>query len=298
MKKPCHDWGRILCVGVVLFLGISTRAQNLFVSSYFNGTIVEITPQGVQSTFASGLPYINGLAFNSAGDLFVADSVQGNITEITPNGTQSIFASGLNYPVSLAFNSAGNLFVDNFSGDSITEITPTGVESTFASGLYYPQGMAFNSAGDLFVAQNADGYGSIVEIAPNGVQNTFASGLNPYGVAINGEGNLFEADEFESTINEFTPSKVESTFASNLYNVYNCITFDSAGNLYVAEYGTGAGYNGTIIKITPGGVESTFATGLYSPESLAFQPVPEPSGLVLMTVGAGLFFAGRRRNKR
>jgi hypothetical protein len=46
-------------------------------------------------------PY--GLAFNSAGDLFAAAWGSGNITEITPGGVQSTFASGLDYPTGLAF---------------------------------------------------------------------------------------------------------------------------------------------------------------------------------------------------
>jgi len=47
-----------------------------------------------QSTFASGLNYPQALAFNSAGDLFEGDSHSLKIYEYTPNGTQSTFASG------------------------------------------------------------------------------------------------------------------------------------------------------------------------------------------------------------
>ena len=67
------------------------------------GTIHEITPDGVKTTFASGLREPQGLAFNSAGDLFVADAANVNIYEFTPGGTQSTFASGLYNPSGLAF---------------------------------------------------------------------------------------------------------------------------------------------------------------------------------------------------
>jgi sugar lactone lactonase YvrE len=300
IRTACHSFGGAACAGAALLISTSAQAQNLFVDSYFNGTIVEITPGRVQSTFASGLSYPEGMAFNSAGDLFVAEfgaanGYYGTIVEITPGGVQSTFASGLNSPVALAFSSTGDLFVDSYSSGTINKITPGGVKSTFASGLSYPQGLAFNSAGDLFVVSY--GNSSIYEITPGGVKSTFASGLKfPYGVAFNNADDLFEADGFNSTINEFTPSGAQSTFASGLYNVYNCLAFDSAGNLFVAEYGTGNGYNGTIIEITPGGTQSTFASGLYSPEALAFQPVPEPSALGLLLVGVTALLVCRRRN--
>ena len=40
---------------------------------------------------------------------FQADG-SNNIYKFTPNGTQSTFASGLNSPAGLAFNSSGDLF--------------------------------------------------------------------------------------------------------------------------------------------------------------------------------------------
>jgi len=44
-----------------------------------------------------------GLAFNSAGDLFVANQLGNDIIEFTPGGVGSIFASGLANPIALAF---------------------------------------------------------------------------------------------------------------------------------------------------------------------------------------------------
>ena len=45
----------------------------------------------------------DGLAFNSTGDLFVTDREGATITEITPGGVQTTFASGLDQPAFLAF---------------------------------------------------------------------------------------------------------------------------------------------------------------------------------------------------
>jgi hypothetical protein len=100
-----------------LLMAASVPAQNLFVANV-NG-VTEITPSGVQSTFApaSNFPALFTLAFNNTGGLFVVNGgANGCIGEITPDGAQSIFASGLSYPQGLAFNSAGYLFVANASG--------------------------------------------------------------------------------------------------------------------------------------------------------------------------------------
>src|SRR5208282_934857 len=110
----------------------SAPAQNLFVAS--GGNILEFTPGGAQSTFASGVPYPIALAFNSAGILFVT-TYYGVILEITPGGVGSAFASGLNMPGMLACDSAGNLFESDYGSGNIYEFTPDGTRSTFASGL-------------------------------------------------------------------------------------------------------------------------------------------------------------------
>src|SRR5215831_12247457 len=74
--------------------------------------------------------------------------------------------------------------------------------------------------------------------------------------------NIFVGDL--NSIHEFTPGGVQ----------YNSIpispgagglAFDSAGNLFEADYNSG-----NIYKFTPGGVQSTFATGLAYPQGLAF----------------------------
>jgi hypothetical protein len=141
MKIPLH-WLAI-ALASLLSAGFA-QGQNLFETDDFgSGSIHEFAPNGGSSTFASGLDYPDGLAFNSAGDLFEADEHSGHIYEFTPNGGSSTFASGVGVPLGLAFNSAGNLFEADSGSDQIYEFTPNGGSSTFASGLYFPQALAF-----------------------------------------------------------------------------------------------------------------------------------------------------------
>jgi sugar lactone lactonase YvrE len=104
--------------------------------------ITKITLGGVKSVFADTLGY--GLAFDSAGNLFEAEWVSGNINEFTPDGVRSTFASGLRFPWGLAFNSADELFVSDMARWQIYKFSPDGTESTFASGSGYGfDGLAF-----------------------------------------------------------------------------------------------------------------------------------------------------------
>src|SRR5271165_7073529 len=102
-----------MLVGATLVLAVnppSIFAQNLFEADYGSGHIYQFAPDGMRSTFASGLNGPFALAFDDAGDLFVANYWGGTVTKITPCGNQSVFASGLSGPDGLAFNSAGSLF--------------------------------------------------------------------------------------------------------------------------------------------------------------------------------------------
>jgi subtilisin-like proprotein convertase family protein len=194
-------------------------AGNLYVANCLNdagsgGYITEITPGGVQSTFASQADP-KGMAFDKAGNLYVTDYHTGNIYKYTPAGVQSLFAMVPNGCQALAFDSAGNLYVNTTYGggtETIVKITPGGVQSTFASGLSYIGGLAFDSAGNLYESDN--GVGNIYKFTPAGVQSTFATLSNIGGLAFDTAGNLFVAAG--SAIDKFTPAGVPSTFASGL----------------------------------------------------------------------------------
>ena len=70
-----------LSLGAIFALVTAAHAQNLYVSAHrpnpIGGhAILEFTPSGTQSTYASGLLFPRGLAFDSIGNLFAAETVE------------------------------------------------------------------------------------------------------------------------------------------------------------------------------------------------------------------------------
>ena len=224
---------------------------NLFVAnttfdgiSTYQASIVKITPNRVQSTFAtlSGNLIGEGVAFDRAGNLFVVAIDQTNpnafgpstIYEITPGGVQSTFGTLPYRGFGLAFDRAGNLFAAD-AGDTMTfgsaaiyKFTPDGTRTIFADQhafgrLEGPVGLAFDSSGNLFAsieAVNPMGTDFILKFNPNGTRRLFgARDLDwPVGLAFDRSGNLFVANRAvfapPPAIYKFTPDGSRTTFAS------------------------------------------------------------------------------------
>jgi len=226
---------------------------------------------------------------------------QGSIVKITPDGVQSTFAtlSDQNFqPEGVAFDGAGNLFVmaidltDPNLASTIYKFTPNGIQSTFGSIEGQGFGVAFDVAGNLFAAGNVN----IYKFTPDGTRTVFADSSQfppsngPIDLAFDRFGNLFASTESgavndqSNVVMKFTPNGVGSTFASNLGNYPRGLAFDRGGNLFVAEVGEELNpphTPGDILKFTPNGTQTVFAvmpSPAYNagPEFLAFQLLPTP----------------------
>jgi streptogramin lyase len=171
------------------------KAGNIYIGDSANNLIREITPAGLVSTFAgSG---VAGAA-NGAGTAASFDNPQG-----------------------LVMDAAGNLYVADAGNHLIREISPSGLVTTFAgsgtmgsangalttASFYDPAALAFDSAGNMYVAD--DGNNLVRKITPGGIVSTlagsgapgFVNGIGsavcfnlPYGIAVNGSGNVYIAD--------------------------------------------------------------------------------------------------------
>ena len=133
------------------------------------------------------------------------------------------------------------------------------------------------------VVSGADSTGLLLAYcvtSPVGTVTTFAGGLqgsadgtgadarftDPIGVAVDGDGNVYVADNNNHTIRKITPAGVVTTLAGTAgssgsadgtgadarFNSPSGVAVDGGGNVYVAEYS-----NHTIRKITPAGVVTT-----------------------------------------
>ena len=289
----------LLSLGAIFALVTAAHAQNLYVSAHrpqsLGGhAILEFTPSGTQSTYASGLLFPRGLAFDSIGNLFAAETVVpgdrldiGRVLKFNLRNHVSTVGSAVNFFFEgLAVDIAGNAYVmandDNSptAASTIFKFTPDGERIVFGSVPSQGWGLAFDSAGNLYAAEGGVGLTgdrTIFKFAPDGTRTVFAGpdafpeGVFPIGLTFDSSGNLFVSTECfcdpgSDTILKFT-NGVPSTFATGL-TFPRGLAFDSSGNLFVAE----AIQPGDILKFFPNGTHTVFASGFGRPEFLTFGP--------------------------
>jgi hypothetical protein len=153
------------------------RSGNLFVFQG-DSIFFKFTPKGVKSTFVISEPSsgFTGPACDTAGNLFVTD--EHSISKFAPDGIKSTFASGLDHPTGLAVDAAGNVYVTvlmapDGSSHAILKFSPDGTRSTFASlpGSFFAGDLAFDRSGNLFVWNSY----AILKFDPSGTRTTFVS---------------------------------------------------------------------------------------------------------------------------
>jgi sugar lactone lactonase YvrE len=250
---------------------------SLMVTNVFGGTassnaVVSVIPPYGFTTFA-GTPGASGstdatgaaarfwgphgVAMDSSGNLYVADTINSTVRRMTPAGAVTTFAgtavqfgstdatgaaAKFNSPYGIAVDAMGNVFVADTYNHTIRKITPARVVTTLAG-----------SAGQI---GSTNGTGSAARFN------------HPYGVAVDGSGNVFVADTGNHIIRKITPARVVTTLAglagqigsSNgtgstaRFNSPYGIAINSSNILYVTDRG-----NHTIRTVTQAGVTTTFA---------------------------------------
>jgi sugar lactone lactonase YvrE len=193
----------------------------------------------------------SGLAIDALGALYVADNLNQRVRKITAAGTISTVAGS------------------SYSGDGAAAV---GAEISHATDL------AYDAAGNLFIAES--GFNRIRKLTPDGVISTFAgngraefsgdngpaveAGLNrPSGLAFDGAGNLFIADQENLRIRMITRDGMIQTVAGmgDPNNEYgdgvdarqaglshpSDVAIDAAGTVFVAT-------KNRVRKFTLGGV--------------------------------------------
>ncbi len=316
-------------------------AGNVYVADFNHHVVRKITPAGVVTTIAgfagdgevgdrdgtgvdARLFFPTGIALDSTGNIYVTEQQGYTVRKITPAGVVSTLAGtfaapgsadGIGssarfyYPCGIAVDSAGNVYVSEILNQTIRKITPAGVVSTIAGATAVngstdgpgavarfsnPADLAIDNTGNLYVADNLNSTirkivlgSSVRDITVSTfagtagvVGNTDGTGAaasfnGPYGLSVDGAGNIYVADTFNHTIRKINSARVVTTFAGTAgvygaadgtgsvarFNTPTDITVNSAGTLlYVADYG-----NNEIRKITSSRVVSTFAGWVNNP---------------------------------
>lgn len=233
--------------------------------SYAQFSITTVAGGGPNNLLAShaGLGYPGGVVLDASGNTYIADSyssqvfkidTSGNLTVVAGNGTVGYSGDGgaatgaaLSGPEAVAIDSSGNIFIADTGNFVIREVVATsgtiqtvagnGKEGYSGDGgpataaeLDDPYGVFVDGSGNIFVADTDN---SIVREVSNGTINTVAGTAGsfgyagdsgpataaqldePEGVFVDGSGNVFIADTFNSVIREVTAGMIQTVAGSN-----------------------------------------------------------------------------------
>jgi len=266
----------------------------------------EGSANGTGTAASFGAPY--GVAVDGSGNVYVADNLSNLIRKITAAGVVTTLAgsgsagaangtgtaASFYTPSGVAVDGSGNVYVADFRNNLIRKISAAGVVTTLAgsgsagasngtgtaASFYFPFGVAVDGSGNVYVADQDNNLirkitaaGVVTTLAGSGSAGaangtgTAASFFAPTGVAVDGSGNVYVADEGNNLIRKITPAGVVTTLAgsgstgsangtgtaASFYYPFG-VAVDGSGNVYVADYG-----NNLIRKITAAGVVTTLA---------------------------------------
>ena len=285
------------------------------------GTITTIAGTGERGFGGDGGPAIQaplflptGVAVDGAGNLYIADRDNSRIRKVDSIGTITTIAGGggfgedggpatqarLNLPNGVAVDSAGNLYIADTNNDRIRKVDSAGTITTIAgtgeqgfggdggpatqARLNYPYGVAVDGAGNLYIAdrynnriRRVDSTGTITTIAGTEKRGFSGDGgpaiqaplFLPTGVAVDGAGNLYIADQYNHRIRKVDSTGTITTIAGTGERRFGGdggpaiqaqldeptgVVVDGAGNLYIADLA-----NHRIRKVDSTGTITTIA---------------------------------------
>lgn len=230
---------------------------NLYISDFSNNVVRKVSTSGIITTIAgTGMGGYSGdggpataanlfqpadIAFDASNNLYIADYVNYRIRKVSTAGIISTYAGSgtagslgdggpataaqFHFPYRVIFDESDNLFIADAYNNKIRKVTPSGIISTFA-GTGTP---AFSGDG---------GPATAAELA------------NPVGIAFDGTGNMYIADDYNNRIRKISTTGIISTFAGTgtagyfgdggpasaaQLNEPRDLTIDAAGRMYISD---------------------------------------------------------------
>jgi hypothetical protein len=258
--------------------GVAIDGQgNVYIADTNNTRVRKVSPGGTISTFAGtgevgfsgdGGPATSaklyapsGVAIDGQGNVYIADTGNNRVRKVSPGGTITTFAGGgkpgvlgdggpatsatLRKPLGAALDGQGNVYIADYENMRVRKVSPGGTITTIA--------------GTGVQGFSGDGGPAI------SAQLRF-----PYGVAVDGQRNIYIADTNNNRVRKVSPTGTITTFAGT-GEVGNSgdggpatsarlqlpwgVAVDGQRNVYIG------GGNSFVRKVDPGGTISTFAGG-------------------------------------
>jgi uncharacterized protein (TIGR03437 family) len=273
----------------------------------------------------SGNMYIADSSNSVVREVFAATGI---ITTVAGNGSFGYSGDGgpatsaqLDGAWGVAVDDDGNIYIADLVNDRIRRVSGAGTITTVAGGgssglgdggpatgaqLSGPNGVAVDADGNLYIADT--GHGLIRKVSAAGTITTVAGGGpygllgdwglatsawldDPWGVAIDGSGNVYIADYGHALVRKVSALGIITTVAGDGHDGYagdggpatdaqislpQGVAVDASGNVYIADPG-----NDAVRLLTPVGSACTYS---FSPTSLQLPAAVETGQDFTLTV--------------
>jgi sugar lactone lactonase YvrE len=256
MRRLKYSFLLVACLLLLFSQLLHAQLIHTFAGSYTSGSTY--SGDGGPAT-AAGLKYPYCVATDGVGNIYIGEgnnvirkvNAAGIISTVAGTGVVGYTGDGgpataarLHTPVAIAADPWGNIYFADLFNYVIRKVDASGIMTTVAG-----TGISINGG--------------------DGVPATAAGLIFPYGVAVDAVGNLYIADHGSARVRKVNAAGIISTFAGTGTIGYTGdggpatsarishpagLTFDAAGNLYVAET-----VNNIIRKVSPSGIISTVA---------------------------------------